>query len=159
MNANKTIVSILIGIVLVGLGALLGYGIGRERAKLAGDQKINEITRNYDVVPSSKLFLGKWRNNAAGNVTEITPASITIEKDGEKFSSPMTKDTKATRKVRDKNGVLVDSPDALGLSEIKVGDFVNVVVSANDKGDLTAERVFVLPTPPKIPSSPQQGTQ
>ncbi|MBI2452918.1 MAG: hypothetical protein HY603_01545 [Parcubacteria group bacterium] len=152
MNANKSIVSILIGVVLVGVGVLVGYGVGKEQAKLAGYQNVSETTGDFNVVPRSKLFLGKWTNNAVGNVTEITPTLITVEKDGEKFSVPMTENTKAARKVLNKDGVLVDSPDALKLSDVKVGDFVNVVVSVNDKGEPTAERVFVVPLPPGAPS-------
>ncbi len=155
MNANKLIVSLLIGIVLLGLGALVGYGVGKEQAKLVGDQKANKITQDYNLVPRSKLFFGKWTNNVAGNVTEITPTSITVETKGEKLSALTTENTDAIRKVLNKDGVLVDSSDALVLSDVKVGDFVNVIVSANDKGNLLAERIFVIPIPPGTPPSSQ----
>ncbi len=149
MNPNKPIVPILIGIVLIGLGVLLGYGVGKEQAKLTGDQN----TQSY-IVPRANI-LGAWTNNAAGNVTEITPTSISIEGAGEELSASLVKNIQVTRKVLDKDNVLVDSPDVAGLSDVKVGDFVNVIVSANDKGELTAQRMFLIPIPPGTPPSSQ----
>ena len=142
------------GIVLVGVGALLGYGVGNEQAKLAGEQKINEITQNYNIVPRSKLF-SNWTNNVIGSVAEITPTSMTIEKDGEKLSISIAESTKIERSLADAKGAVLDSQKPVSFSDIKTGENIVVVVSANDKGDLTAERVFLLPAPPASPPSSQ----
>src|SRR3989338_3597354 len=113
MNTDKPIIPILIGIVLIGLGALLGYGAAQGQAKLAG----NPNTQNYNVVPRLNI-LGAWTNNAAGNVTEITPASVSIEGAGEELSASLVENIQVTRKVLDENGVLVDSPDAASISDV-----------------------------------------
>jgi hypothetical protein len=120
---------------------------------LAGDQK--EILQNYNIVPRSKLFSG-WTNNVIGNVTAITPTSMTVEKNGEKLVISIVASTKIERNLADAKGAVVDSKKPVSFSDIKTGENVVVIVSVNDKGDLTAERVFLLPLLPPPPPASQK---
>ncbi len=156
MNENKSIPPIFIGIALVGLGAFAGYAVNQIAVKITVDQKVSEIIQGHAFVPSSKLF-SDWVNNAVGNVAEITPASITVEKDGEKLSIPIGKDTKIERRAVDANGVLLDSSEPVSLSDIKTGDSIFVGISVNDDGDVIAERIFVLPPSPVTPPPPNES--
>ncbi|MDO8655195.1 MAG: hypothetical protein Q7R48_02085 [bacterium] len=156
MNENKSIPPIFIGIALIGLGAFTGYAVSQVAEKATVDQKVSEIIQGRAFVPSSKLFSG-WVNNVIGNVAEITPTSITVEKDGEKLSISIVKSTKIERRAVDANGVLVDSPEPASLSDIKNGDSIFVGISVNDDGDVIAERIFVLPPPPVTPPLPNES--
>lgn len=156
MNDNKSIPPIFIGIALIGLGALAGYAVNQAVVKTTVDQKVSEIIQGRAFVPDSKLFAG-WINNATGNVVEITPTSIILEKDGEKLSIVIGKSTKIEKRAVDAKGVLIDSSEPASLSDIKNGDAVFVSIAVNDDGNAIAERIFVLPPPPVAPPSPNES--
>ena len=155
MSITKPILFIILVAVLVGLGAFLGYRVGLEEGKGLESSKLDEILEKYIILPRSELF-GPWQNTVTGTVTEFTPQSITIERSSVSFSVSLTGNTRILRRSLDESGIPLDSGDNLSLSDVEIGNSVAVVISANDKGDLTAERIFILP---QEVFGPSQGTQ
>ncbi|MDP3901024.1 MAG: hypothetical protein Q8Q38_01675 [bacterium] len=151
---TKLLPLILMSFALVGLGAFVGYGFEKGAVKSAVDQKVNEIVQGYNIVPRSRLFVS-WTNNANGIVSEVTSTSITVERDNEKLTVPVTENTVVERRGVDEQGALTGSSEPMSFLDLKGGENVILVVLANDKGDLTADRIFVLPSVTNLPPPSQ----
>lgn len=134
-------------IALLGFSMATGYFIGEERGRQTGSQgqSTEDVLEQYTLLPKS-IFFGKWWSPIFGTVAEVTPQSITLESGVNTLSLPLVAGTlQVSRKFRDEGENLVDAEVGLSLSDIGVGDSVIVNVSANTKGDLTAESIGILP--------------
>ena len=142
---SKVLVRILYGVgivVVLGLIFSAGVSVGFHRASF-GKAWGDNYERNFGMRPNHPDFMGNNFPNAHGAIGKIIkielPTIIVQDKDNtEKVI--LIKDDTQVEKIKDK----------IQTSNLKIDDFVVVIGSPNDKGQIEAKFIRLMPAPDSL---------
>lgn len=141
MIQGKQLLFIIIVLVVVGVGVIFAYGAGIEKGKQDEGKKLDEMLTKFTLLPRLDP-IASWKATIVGIVETISQQSITLESGGEIFEFVFTEDTKVERNLV-KKGITTSTVTGLGVDDIKQGETVNIVVSANSQGDLIVHKIII----------------
>ena len=142
---SKVLVRILYGVgivVVLGLIFSAGVSVGFHRASF-GKAWGDNYERNFGMRPNRPDFMGDNFPNAHGAIGKIIkmelPTIIVQDKDNtEKVI--LIKDDTQVEKMKDK----------IQASDLKMDDFIVVIGSPNDKGQIEAKFIRLMPAPDSL---------
>lgn len=142
MIQGKQILFIIVALVVLGSGALIGYGTGIEKGKQDEAKKQNEIVSKFTLLPRSESITF-WRTAFGGVAKATTSLSITVESGGKTTEFAFGKDVLVEKNLV-KDGRVVNTVKELNVNDIKEGETINVGLVASPDGDVTVEKIVIV---------------
>lgn len=138
---NLIVIAVIGGIILLGLGFGLGLDWAQKEIKKA------KVESPLAVLLGSKV-IGSIDAIASGEVKEISGRNLTLSKEGDTFTIPVSQEARINRIVPPKKISEPPQPttvEEIGFEEIKIGDKVNIVCKLKADASLEGVDVTVLP--------------